>query len=111
MHETKSNLIKSGQNAARAAYRQGTRLPTYQFLGFTVYWGLARNQKWWRMKYTSRRDRLNAKLNGLSNFLRKELNSQDTVKTLNTVKRVMIGWLNYHSISDNERRVNGFIRS
>ena len=111
MHETKSNLIKSGQNAARAAYREGTRLPTYQFLGFTVYWGLARNQKWWRMKYTSRRDRLNAKLNGLSNFLRKELNSQDTVKTLNTVKRVMIGWLNYHSISDNERRVNGFIRS
>ena len=48
MHINKSHLIRSGQNAAEREHRVGKRLPTYSFLGFTVYWGKAKNGKWWR---------------------------------------------------------------
>ncbi len=110
MHEAKSRLIQSGQNAAYRANKWGTRLPTYQFLGFTVYWGKARNGKWWRMKFTSRRDRFTGKLKALKHFLRKERTTKDSVQVLRTVVRGVVGWINYHAISDNERRVRQFIR-
>ncbi|MBX9587487.1 MAG: group II intron reverse transcriptase/maturase [Gammaproteobacteria bacterium] len=109
MHIDKSRLIRSGQNEAQQAHRKGERIPTYQFLGFTVYWGLARNGKWWRMKFTSRRDRFTTKLKGLKSFLKSELTTKDTMGVLKKVARTVVGWLNYHAISDNERRVKQFI--
>jgi hypothetical protein len=108
MHENKSRLIRSGQNVAEREARAGRRLPTYHFLGFTIFWGKARNGKWWRMKFKSRRDRFTSKLHGLKTFLRKQLNANDTVKVLKLVASVLRGWLNYHAISDNERRVSQF---
>lgn len=110
MHMDKSNLIRSGQNVARRAHRQGRRLPTYHFLGFTVYWGKARNGQWWRIKVTSRRDRFTAKLKGLREFLRKQLNTSNTMGILKHVASVLKGWLNYHAVSDNEKRVRQFIQ-
>lgn len=109
MHMDKSNLIRSGQNVARREHRAGRKLPTYKFLGFTIYWGKARSGKWWRMKVTSRRDRFTTKLKGLKEFLRKQLNTSDTMGTLKLVASVIKGWLNYHGVSDNERRVSQFI--
>lgn len=88
----------------------GRHLPTYQFLGFTVYWGKSRNGQWWRMKVISRRDRFTAKLKGLKVFLGKQLNTSDTLGTLKLVASVIRGWLNYHAVSDNARRVRQFIR-
>lgn len=105
----KSNLIRSGQNVAERAHKAGRRLPTYQFLGFTVYWGKARNGRWWRMKVISRRDRFTAKLKGLKQFLRNQLNTSDTMGILRHVASVLKGWINYHAVSDNERRVGQFI--
>jgi RNA-directed DNA polymerase len=109
MHMDKSNLIRSGQNVARREHRAGRRIPTYQFLGFTVYWGKARNGKWWRLKVTSRRDRFTAKLKGLKEYLRKQQNTSDTLGVLMRVASVISGWVNYHAVSDNERRVGQFI--
>lgn len=54
------------------------------------------------------KDRFAAKLKGLRDFLWKNLNS-DKRQTLNTVIRVVRGWINYHGISDNQRRVGQFI--
>lgn len=110
MRMDKSNLIRSGQNVARREHRAGRKLPTYKFLGFTVYWGKARNGKWWRMKVISRRDRFTMKLKGLKEFLRKQLNTSDTMGILKLVASVIRGWLNYHGVSDNERRARQFIR-
>jgi RNA-directed DNA polymerase len=109
MHADKSRLIQSGQNAAERANRAGKRLPTYKFLGFTVYWGKARNGKWWRMKFKSRSDRFTAKLKGLREYLKGQLNTEDTTATLKLVASVVRGWVNYHAVSDNERCVNQFI--
>lgn len=108
LHEEKSQLIQSGQIAAKRANEKGERLPTYKFLGFTCYWGKSRNG-FWRLKYTSRGDRFTAKLKGLRNYLWENLNTRNTWELLKTVVRVIKGWVNYHAISDNQRRVSAFL--
>jgi RNA-directed DNA polymerase len=107
LHTEKSQLIRSGQIAAKEVHEQGERIPTYNFLGFTCYWGKSR-KGFWRLKYTSRRDRFTAKLKGLRKYLWRNLNTPDTLGVLKTVARVVRGWINYHAISDNQRRVSSF---
>lgn len=107
LHEEKSSMIRSGSKAAEEADKRGERLPTYKFLGFTCYWGKSR-AGWWRLKYKSRSDRFAGKLKGLREFLRKSL-SKETGNTLELVKRIVRGWINYHAISDNQKRVSSFI--
>ena len=111
MHESKSRLIPSGQNRAARAHAKGSRLPTYQFLGFTIYWGKARNGKWWRMYVKSRRDRMASKLKGLKEYLKKESNTKGIGKVLEVVIRVVRGWVNYHAVSDNHRSIRTFLRA
>ncbi|WP_387440348.1 reverse transcriptase domain-containing protein, partial [Photorhabdus sp. RM105S] len=108
LHSDKSQLIPAGHIAAMRASQSGKRLPTFNFLGFTCYWGKTR-KGFWRLKLTSRKDRFAAKLKGLRDFLWKNLNATDKRLILNTVIRVIRGWINYHGISDNQRRVGQFI--
>lgn len=107
LHESKSSMLKSGSKEAEAAEKRGERLPTYKFLGFVCYWGKSRNGQW-RLKYKSRADRFTGKLKGLREYLRKSLN-QETKSTIARVKKIVVGWVNYHAISDNQRRVSSFI--
>ncbi|EHF1452832.1 group II intron reverse transcriptase/maturase [Salmonella enterica subsp. enterica serovar Braenderup] len=107
LHEDKSQLLAAGHVAAMRANQRGERLPTFNFLGFTCYWGRTR-KGYWRLKFTSRKDRFAAKLKGLRDFLWKNLNANRR-QTLNTVIRVVRGWVNYHGISDNRRRIEQFI--
>lgn len=107
LHEGKSSLISSGSMAAKEADKRGERLPTYKFLGFVCYWGKSR-KGWWRIKFKSRSDRFAGKLKGLRKYLKESL-SEETHKTLERVKRVVVGWVNYNAISDNQRRVSSFI--
>jgi RNA-directed DNA polymerase len=108
LHEEKSQLIESGHTACERAHRRKERMPTYYFLGFTCYWGKSK-RGYWRLKYTSRRDRFTTKLKGLKEYLRKQLTTRDTQSVLEHVVRVVKGWINYHGISDNQRRVKSFI--
>jgi hypothetical protein len=101
-------MIRSGSKAAADADKRGERLPVYKFLGFTCYWGKSRDGSWWRLKYKIRSDRFSSKLKGLRQYLKKSL-SKETTKTLEQVKRIVRGWINYHAISDNQQRVNSFI--
>ena len=108
MHEDKSSIIPAGHTAAKKAKERGERLPTFNFLGFTCYWGISR-KGYWTLRFTSRRDRFTSKLQGMRQFLRKNLTCQDTPTVINTVIRVVKGWVNYHHISYNKRRVRSFI--
>lgn len=107
LHEDKSSIIQTGSKTAIEAHENGSRIPTYKFLGFTCYWGQARNGRW-RLKYKSRSDRFTSKLNGLRKYLKSNLN-KDTKETIKQVKSVVTGWINYNAISDNQRRVNSFM--
>ena len=108
MHMGKSQIIPAGHAAATKAHNQDKRLPTFNFLGFTCYWGKSR-KGYWRLKYTSRKDRFAAKLKGLKQFLRKNLNARSSTEVVKTVIRVVRGWVNYHGVSDNSRRVSQFL--
>ena len=108
LHEDKSSLLKSGGMEAKEAAERGERLKTYKFLGFICFWGKSRDGKWWRLKFKSRSDRFTAKLKGLREYLKKSLN-QDMKAIILRVKRVVVGWINYHAISDNQRRVKSFL--
>lgn len=107
LHEEKSSVIRSGSKAAMEVAKNGKRLQTYKFLGFTCYWGQSRNGRW-RLKFRSRADRFTTKLKGLRKYLRGCLN-QETHETLDMVKLIVKGWVNYHAISDNQQRVCSFI--
>lgn len=107
VHTDKTQVLAAGHQCAKQAHSEGLRMPTFNFLGFTCYWGKAR-KGFWRLKYKSRKERFSAKLKGLRNFLRKNLNAQHPSSLLKTVVRVIRGWINYHNISDNSRMVSAF---
>lgn len=107
MNEDKSNIIKSGAKHAADAKQNGVRLQTYKFLGFTCYWGQSRSGQW-RLKYKSRSDRVTKKLNSMRKHLKESLH-ESTHIAVARVKQVVIGWGNYHAISDNQRQVSAFI--
>ncbi|KJV52533.1 reverse transcriptase family protein, partial [Orientia tsutsugamushi str. Kato PP] len=109
INEAKSQMIKSGRDHAANLAKQGKKIASYNFLGFTCYWSKSRFGTTWRLKYTSRRDRFTEKLKGLRKYLRGQLNTLDKTQTLSQVIRVIRGWINYHGISDNKRRVSSFI--
>lgn len=108
LHLEKSQLLASGHATAMQANKDGKRLGTYKFLGFTCYWGKTRNG-YWRLKFTSRRDRFTVKLREIREYLWDNLNTTDAAGVLTKVVQIMRGWINYHGISDNDRRVGGFI--
>ena len=76
LHTDKSRVLSAGQIAAKRAHEQGKRIPTFNFLGFTCYWGKAR-KGFWRLKFTSRKDCFVGKLKGLREFLWDNLNTKD----------------------------------
>jgi hypothetical protein len=43
-------------------------------------------------------------------YLRRQLNERNKKQVLTQINRVVKGWINYHGISDNQRRVKSFIR-
>ncbi len=108
LHEGKSGIWPSGEKAAQRAAKAGERIPTYVFLGFTCYWGKSR-KGFWRLKYTSRQDRFTAKLKELRAFIWKNKTVEDTDDLLRRIIRVVRGWINYHAISDNQKRVSSFL--
>src|SRR4029077_10497053 len=101
LHEDKSSMLHSGSKAAQEAEQKGERLPVYKFLGLVCYWGKSRNGRW-RLKYKSRSDRFASKLKGLRKYLKESL-AGETHETLMRVKSIVVGWVNYHAISDNQR--------
>jgi RNA-directed DNA polymerase len=108
LHEAKSGIWASVSKVAKRYELAGKKMSTYMFLGFTCYWAKAR-KGFWRLKYTSRRDRFKAKLKGIKSFLDENRNVGDTDGLLKRVVRGIKGWINYHAISDNQRKVNSFL--
>jgi RNA-directed DNA polymerase len=108
IHLEKSQIIPSGRYAALKSHNQKNRLPIYKFLGFTCYWGLSRNRKFWRLHLKSRSDRICKKLQGMKEFLWKE-RAGNTRFVLAKVIAILRGWINYHAVSDNQRQVHKFI--
>ena len=105
MHTGKSSIIPDITKPLEL--KEKTTL-TNLSIPLPCYWGKSR-RGFWSLRFTSRSDRFRAKLNGMKEFLRKNLTTSDTPGTLNKVTRVIKGWVNYHYISYNKRRVDSFL--
>jgi RNA-directed DNA polymerase len=108
IHEAKSALLPLGRQAAKRMEAQGERMPTFMFLGFIGCWGKAK-KGFWRLKFKSRADRFTATLKRCKKYLRENLNTPDEKELMASIRRRVRGWINYHAISDNQRRVRSFI--
>lgn len=108
LNEAKSQILESGVIAAIRAEHNQRKMGTYKFLGFVCYWGKSRFGRW-RLKFKSRRDRFTVKLKAIRERLRKNLNTRKAHELLKTIISAIRGWINYHAIPDNERRVRSFI--
>lgn len=109
INEAKSQILLSGRIHAERLFKQGKKMKTFNFLGFTCYWGKSRTGATWRLKYITRKDRFTKKLKGLREYLREQLNAPNKTQILLMVIKVIKGWINYHGISDNHKRVRSFI--
>jgi group II intron reverse transcriptase/maturase len=105
LNEAKSGILPAGSFFIQKMVHSGIKPPTFKFLGFLCYWGLNKSGKFYRLKFKSRNDRLQNKVNGLKKFLKENRNAPNTKEVLDRVKRVVVGWMNYHSISDNIHQV------
>ncbi len=83
--------IPAGHPAATRAHKAKSRLLTFNFLGFTCYWGISR-RGFWILRFTSRRDRFASKLKAMKDFLRNNLTVVDTTAVIKAVICVVRGW-------------------
>jgi RNA-directed DNA polymerase len=110
LHEGKTAVLPSGKSEAERHARAGLRMPTFTFLGFLHVWGISVNGKtgkrFWRVKRHTCPIRFRKKLAEMKDHIRKHRHEKDL---LLQAKRVVQGWLNYYAITDNQKRVSGFI--
>jgi len=91
-------------------YRRGSGSPgTFNFLGFTFYWGQTRNGKW-SPKQKTAKDRLKRGITKIHEWCRKHrhLPVQEQHQVLNTKLR---GHFQYYGITGNNERLGQFYRA
>jgi RNA-directed DNA polymerase len=103
----KTCLLGCGKRHARQALWQGKRLPSFDFLGFTHYWGQTRTGKV-RLKRKTSKKRLRRALVEINRWLRQERNVQPLPDLWQALARKMRGHFNYFGVTDNSRALSRF---
>lgn len=107
LHPEKTRLIEFGKWAAIRRQRRGLGKPeTFDFLGFTHCCGQTRAGGFKIVRLTIRK-RMRAKLQAIRERLKRRIH--DPVKvTGKWLGAVIRGYLNYHAVPDNLKRLNSF---
>jgi RNA-directed DNA polymerase len=107
LNTQKSCLLAFGKRRAWRAFRTGERLPTFDFLGFTHYWGRSRTGKA-RLKRKTSKKRLRRALVEINRWLRQERNARKLPDLWQAIGRKMRGHFNYFGVTDNSRALSCF---
>lgn len=107
LNSDKTHLLAFGKRQAWRAFRAGTRLPTFDYLGFTHYWGRSRSGKV-RLKRKTSKKRLRRALVEINNWLRRERNARKLPDLWRAISRKMRGHFNYFGVTDNSRALYRF---
>ena len=105
----KTHLLAFGKRQAWQAFRDGTRLPTVDYLGFTHYWGRSRTGKA-RLKRKTSKKRLRRALVDLNKWLHQERNARKLPDLWQAISRKMRGHFNYFGVTDNSPALYRFER-
>jgi group II intron reverse transcriptase/maturase len=109
LHEGKTRLIEFGRHAIERRQRRGENRPeTFDFLGFTHKCAKTRKGGWFTIHRHSVAKRIRATLQAIKAKLRKRMH-RPLGETARWLRRVVQGWLNYHAIPSNSRRISRFV--
>lgn len=109
LHPTKTRLIEFGRFAAERRERRGERRPeTFDFLGFTHVCGSTRSHGLFKIRRYTVAKRMRATLSAIKLQLRKRWH-HPVGETARWLRSVVQGWMNYHAVPDNSRRLSRFV--
>lgn len=109
LHEGKTRLIEFGRYASECRSRRGERRPeTFDFLGFTHKCAKRRKDGTFTIHRHSIAKRIRATLQAIKVKLHKRMH-RPLGETARWLRRVVQGWLNYHAIPSNSRRIHRFV--
>ncbi len=109
LNESKTRLIEFGRYAIERRKRKGLRRPeTFDFLGFTHQCSQTRTHGWFTIRRISIARRMRVKLQAIRQKLiqRRHVPVGDTGRWLRSVVQ---GWLNYHGVPGNSKRLGQFV--
>ena len=107
LNTQKSRLLACGKRHAWQAFRMGERLPTFDFLGFTHYWGRSWTGKAQLKRKTSKK-RLRRVLVEINRWLRQERNVRKLPDLWQAIGHKMCGHFSYFGVTDNSRALYCF---
>lgn len=108
LHPEKTRLLEFGRHAAENRQRRGKGRPeTFDFLGFTHVVARTRAHGRFTVHRYSSSKRLRATLHKIGEKLNKR-RDRPVGETGRWLRRVVQGWLNYHAVPFNSRRMNRF---
>ena len=110
LNPEKTRLLAFGKRQAWRAFRDGTRLPTLDYRGFTHYWGRSRTGKA-RLKRKTSKKRLRRAVVEITHWLRQERNARKLPDLWQAVSRKMRGHFNYFGVTDNSPALYRFERA
>ena len=109
LHPEKTRLIEFGRASAARREREGRgRCKTFDFLGFTHICGKTRKNKRFVVWRRTSVKRMRRTLAAIKVQLRRRRHDS-TGTTGRWLRRVIQGWLNYHAVPDNMRRLDQFV--
>jgi RNA-directed DNA polymerase len=100
LNQDKTHLIAFGRRQARRLLGAGERPATFDYLGFTHYWGRSRTGRV-RLKRKTSKKRLRRALVELNRWLRQERNRRQLPDLWRAIGRKMRGHFNYFGVTDN----------
>jgi group II intron reverse transcriptase/maturase len=107
LHEDKSRLLRFGRFAAQQRKALGEGKPeTFDFLGFTHICGKSKRGKFLLRRQTIAK-RMRATLAAVKQGLRRRMHAS-TASQGEWLRKVVDGWLNYHAVPTNSRRLDAF---
>ena len=98
----KTRSIKFGRRVWKQAQRDGVKVATFDFLGFTHYCGKSR-KGWFMMWHKTSKRSLNAKLKSNNSWLRSVRSVVPLEELWPIIKSKLIGYYNYFGINGNLR--------
>ncbi|WP_454740286.1 group II intron reverse transcriptase/maturase [Cupriavidus necator] len=109
LHPDKTRLIRFGRFAAQQCRERGIRKPeTFDFLGFTHCCSKRRSNGDFKIVRLTIKKRMRATLAAIRETLMRRRHEPVPVVG-RWLRRVLQGYLNYHAVPDNMRRLAGFL--
>jgi len=111
LHEGKTRLIEFGRYAIERRTQHGEGRPeTFDFLGFTHLCAKTQTHGWFTVHRYSMAKRMRSKLQEIKRGLHRRMH-RPLGETGRWLRRVIQGWLNYHAVPGNSRRLARFVKA